>query len=252
MNRGLYTVTSGGLAALARLDAVSQNLANVGTAGFKAERLLFQVRPLTRPLDAASPGALDPVLGRTAAQVVQTESIRDFSQGPIRVSGNPLDVAITGDGFFAVTTPRGERYTRQGSFTLDPEGYLVTQAGERVQGDGGDLRVGTGGDVVIGEDGTVVVDGSTDGRLKLVQLGDPPKLVPEGASLFAPLPGTAPVPLDATATHLQPGAIEAANVDAVAGLVELVDVSRAFESYMRALQRLDEITQRSINDVGRV
>jgi flagellar basal-body rod protein FlgF len=250
VNRGIYTVASGGLAAQARLDAVAENLANVGTAGYKNERLIFRVRPLG---EGAAPGSppLDPVLGRTAAQVSEVATVRDFSQGPVHDSGNPLDVAIEGQGFFAVTTSRGERYTRQGTFSLDSEGYLVTQHGERVQGDGGDIQVPPG-DVAIGEDGNVHVNGASVGRLRLVGFGDPPALVPEGAALFAAVPGATPTPIDAAAGHLHPGAVEGANVNAVSGMIELVDVARGYESYMHALQRLDQVTQRSINDVGRV
>jgi flagellar basal body rod protein FlgG len=247
MNRGVYTVASGGIAALARLDAVTQNLANLGSAGYKAERAVFRVRPLAESV----PGTLDPLTGRTAAQVVQVATVRDFSPGPVRLTGNALDVAITGRGLFVVSTPRGERYTRRGSFTLDGEGFLATDAGERVQGEQGDLRVGTG-EAVIGEDGAVVVDGAPVGRLKLVDPGERPALVPEGNALFAAAPGAAAAALEAGAVHLEPGALEAANVDAVGGLIELVDVSRMYESYMRAMQRLDEVTQRSINEVGRV
>ncbi len=246
MNRGIYTVASGGVAALGRLEAAAQNLANVSTAGYKAERLVFRVKPL----DTGLPGALDPVLGRSAAQVVEAETVRDFSPGPVRLSGNPLDVAIKGGGFFAVTTPRGERYTRQGTFALDADGYLVTAHGERVQGDGGDLRLGPG-EVAIGEDGTITVDGTAAGRLKLVSFGERPPLVSEGAALYAAAPGVAATPLAEADVHVQQGALEAANVDAVAGMVELVDVARGYESYMHALRRLDEIAERSINEVGR-
>ena len=247
MNRAVYTVTSGGLAALGRLEAVAQNLANLSTAGYKAQRLVFRVRPL----EPEGPARLDPVLSRTAAQVVEVATVRDFSQGPIRPSGNPLDVAIGGPGFFVVSTPRGERYTRQGSFTLDGEGYLVTEHGERVQGESGDVQVGAG-DVAIGEDGTVAVDGISAGRLKLVSFGEHPALTPEGATLFAPVPGVVPTPLDATEVRLHPGALEGANVDAAAGMIELVDVSRGFETYMHAMRRLDEVVQHAITDVGRV
>jgi flagellar basal-body rod protein FlgG len=247
MNSALYTAVSGGIASLARLDAVAQNLANLGTAGYKAERPIFRVRPL----DEGIPALDDPVVGRTAVQVTEVATIRDFSQGPVRPSGNPLDVALTGDGFFVVTTPRGERYTRQGTFTLDAEGYLATQRGERVQGQNGELRVGEGV-VDIGRDGTVVVDGSPIGRLQVVSFGEEPALMAEGGALFATASGAAPVPLEASAIHLEPGAIEGANVDAVAGMIELVDVARGFESYMHAVQRLDEVTRRSISDVGRV
>ena len=180
MNRGLYTATSGGIAALARLDAVAQNLANVGTSGYKAERLVFRVRPLTESV----PRAGDPIVDQTAAQVAQVATVRDFSQGPVRLSGNPLDVAIRGEGFFAVATPRGERYTRQGSFAVDAEGHLTTQRGERVQGENGDLRVGQGA-IEIGEDGTVTVDDIPAGRLKVVSFGPTPALVAEGGAVFA-------------------------------------------------------------------
>jgi flagellar basal body rod protein FlgG len=247
MNRAVYTTTSGGIAALGRLEAVSQNMANVSTAGYKAQRLIFRVRPL----ELDPPAQLDPVLSRTAAQVVEVATVRDFSQGPIRQSGNPLDVAIGGEGFFVVSTPRGDRYTRQGTFTRDGEGYLVTQHGERVQGESGDLTVGIG-DAAVGEDGTIAVDGVTAGRLKLVSFGEHPALLPEGATLFAPAPGTTPTPLDATAVHLHPGAIEGANVDPVAGMIELVEVARGFETYMHAMRRLDEVAQHAITDVGRV
>jgi len=250
MNRTIYTVASGGMASLARLEAVSQNLANANTAGYKAGRLVFQVRPLSRE-DDPSGISLDPVLGRTAAQVAEVASVRDFAQGAVRSSGNPLDVAISGEGFFAVATPRGERYTRQGSFALDGEGYLVTQHGERVQGDGGDIAVG-GGDIAIGDDGSITSDGLAVGRIKVVSFGPKPALVPEGAALFAPVRGATATPVDATAVRLQPAAVEASNVDAVASMVELVEVSRGFESYMRAMQRLDEVAQRSINEVGKV
>jgi flagellar basal body rod protein FlgG len=169
----------------------------------------------------------------------------------VRPSGNPLDVAITGSGFFAVATPRGERYTRQGNFTTDAQGFLVTQGGDRVQGDGGDLQLGDGA-VAIGGDGTVTLDGATVGRLKVVDFGDRPGLVAQGSALFAPVPGAVPTPVDAAAVRLETSAIEGSNIDAVAGLVELVEVARGFESYMQAMQRLDEVAQRSITDVGRV
>src|SRR5881398_879860 len=154
MNRAVYALASGGIAAQARLDAVTQNLANVGTAGYKAGRPVFRLRPL----DVEEAGLPVPPALRAAAQVTEAETVRDFSQGPVHTTGNPLDLAVSGDGFFVVATPRGERYTRQGGFGLDGEGYLVTEHGDRVQGDNGDLRLGSG-DVAIGDDGQISVDG---------------------------------------------------------------------------------------------
>lgn len=251
MNRSIYTMTSGGIAAMARLDQVAQNVANVSTPGYKAGRLVFRVRPL----DETAAGPTTAPFARTANQVTEVETVRDFSTGPIRMSGNPLDVAINGDGFFVVSTPRGERYTRQGTFSMDEEGFLVTHAGERVQGDGGEINLrgsGNGSVATIGEDGTVTVDRSQVGRLKIVSFGDEPKLVPEGNALFSAAPGTFPTPVEQSNVRLAPEAYEGANVDAVAGMIELVDVTRGFETYMSAMKRLDEVVQRAINDIGRV
>src|SRR5438093_174329 len=112
-------------------------------------------------------------------------------------------------------------------------------------------NVGTG-DVASGDDGQISVAGISGGRLKLVGFGEHPPLMAEGNALFAPASGAVPVPIDATATHVEQGSLEAANIDAVKGMIELVEVSRGFEQYMHAMQRLDEIAQRSINEVGRI
>ena len=248
MTRGIYTVASGGVAALERLQAVAQNLANINTAGYRAERVVFQVQPLT----GGPRGAVDPVLSRTSQQVVQAATIRDFSPGPIHETGNPLDVALSGDGFFVITTARGERYTRQGSFSLDAQGYLVTARGDRVQGDGGDVSIGEH-DIRIGDDGSIFADNQPVGRLKVVGFGEKPALVPEGDALFAPAtPQVTPTTLEGAQVQVAQAHLEGANVNAVAGLEELIEVSRGYESYMNALRRLDEIVGRSIKVVGRV
>ncbi len=246
MTPGIYTLASGGVAAQARLDAVAQNLANVGTAGYKAERIVFGVEPLLNQ----PPVALDPIAREVVPLVVGIDQRRDFTQGPIVQTGGPLDVAVTGDGFFAVTTSRGERYTRQGSFALDAEGYLVTLQGDRVQGDGGDIRLGDGR-IDIADDGSIRLDDAPTGRLRLVSFGPEPRLVPEGGALWK-AEGAAGTTIDAAQVSVQQGALEHANVDAVEGLVELIEVSRGYEAYTRAITRLDEIAQKAINEVGRI
>jgi flagellar basal body rod protein FlgG len=245
MTVGDYIAASGGMAALARLEAVAHNLANVNTAGYKAERPVFRLRQ-----DVEAP-SIEPLRMTAGAQVVQADTVFDFSPGPIQATGNPLDVAIPGREFFAVRTDAGERYTRQGIFRLDPEGYLVTASGQRVQGANGDLRLPPG-QVQIAEDGAILVDGIEAGRLKLVRFSDPPPLVPQGDALFVPKPGAAGAPVPQDDVHLDPGSIEGSNVSAVGALIELVDVSRSFESYMRALQQMDQVAGHAIDDVGKV
>jgi flagellar basal body rod protein FlgG len=177
--------------------------------------------------------------------------VRDFSQGPIRTTGNPLDVAIAGSGFFAVQTARGERFTRQGGFERDAEGYLATVGGERVLSDQEtDIQLGDGA-VEIGEDGTIrptVPSGAAARR----QLRRPAGARARGPCALRAGAGRGRRALAANETRVVPASIEGANVDAVRGLVDLVELTRGFESYMKALQRLDETTERSISDVGRV
>ncbi len=245
MTVGDYIAASGGMAALARLEAVAHNLANANTAGYKAERPVFRLRQDVQP----PPG--EPLRMTAGAQVVQADTVFDFSTGPIQATGNPLDVAIPGREFFAVRTDAGERYTRQGIFRLDPEGYLVTASGARVQGANGDLRLPPGG-VEIAENGAILVDGIEAGRLKLVRFPDPPPLVPQGDALFAPKPGTTGTPVPEDQVQLDPKSIEGSNVSAIGSLIELVDVSRSFESYMRALKQMDQVAGHAIDDVGKV
>ncbi len=248
MNRGIYTIASGGVAAQMRLDTVAQNLSNVNTPGYKAERVAFNVMPLQ---NFPTP-VFDPVLAETQPLVVGADMRRDFTQGPVTTTGNPLDVAITGHGFFAVATPRGERYTRQGSFIVDSEGFLATPEGFRVQGDQGDLRMGqNGGPIEIGDDGSIRVDEVVVGSLRVMDFGEQPQLVPEGDSLYVPVAGSGGTPLTPDRIQLSQYSLERANVDVVQGMVALVDVSRSFETYMRAITRLDELQQRAINEVGR-
>lgn len=251
MTRGLYTLASGGLAMEMQLDAVAHNVANANTPGYKAERFVFESSPI---LNGPLPALDDPVLLELIPQVVEGIQRRDFSPGPVTPTGNPLDVSIdVPNAFFAVSTPRGERYTRQGTFALDGEGFLVAGNGQRVQGDGGDIRIDTQeGPLDIADDGTIFVDGVRVARLRLVDFGPNPRLVPEGAEVFATAPGVFGSELEAEDVAVSQGAIERSNVDAVKGITQMVEIARGYESYMRAITRLDEIARRTIDEVGRV
>ncbi|MBP1690026.1 MAG: flagellar basal-body rod protein FlgF, partial [Deltaproteobacteria bacterium] len=170
--------------------------------------------------------------------------------GPISKSGNPLDVALAGDGFLVVKTERGERLTRSGSLSIDSAGYLATADGNRVQGTSGDIRVPES-PVVIAADGSVRAGEQRVGQLRLVNVDDPAQLVRESGTRFAP--GNQ-VPADAApgSVRVVQGAIEGANLAPVEGLVALIETVRGFETYMRAAERLDQVTAKAISDVGRV
>jgi flagellar basal-body rod protein FlgG len=242
MDAGIFSAMSGSLAAQTRLDALANNLANANTAGFKAERVLQR---------AEKAGDVVPPPTAVATPVTSDYVLTDFSQGPVSQTGNPLDVALTGDGFFVVKTDRGERLTRGGSFTIDSGGYLAASDGSRVQGTSGDISVPPqGGPIAIGTDGTIRAGDQRIGQLRVVHVEDPSQLVRESGTRFAP-GAEAPADLPPGRVHVIQGAIEGANLAPVEGLVQLIETVRGFETYMRAAERLDQVTSKAINEVGR-
>lgn len=239
MDAGIYSAVSGSVAALTRLDAITNNLANASTPGFKAERFVQHAETT-----GSSPTS-------TASLAIPEATVEtDFSQGPIEPTGNALDVALSGDGFFVVDGPHGQRLTRRGNLRLDAEGYLATSDGARLQGTNGDLHVGPG-EIAIGPDGTVRAGEVSAGKLRVVTVADPAKLVREGGTTFDA--GKQPL-TDVGATDVQviQGALEGANLSPIESLVALVDTMRGFEAYMRAAERLDQVSGKAIGEVGRV
>jgi flagellar basal-body rod protein FlgG len=241
MDAGIFSAVSGSLAAQTRLDALANNLANANTAGFKAERVLQRAE---RAGEIAPPATAVPT--PVTRETVQT----DFSQGPISQSGNPLDVALAGEGFLVVRTERGERLTRSGNLAIDAAGYLTTPDGSRVQGTSGDIAI-PAGPVVIAADGGVRAGEQRVGQLRIVTVDDPTGLVRESGTRFAP---GAEAPADAPpgSVRVIQGAVEGANLAPVEGLVALIETVRGFETYMRAAERLDQVTAKAISEVGRV
>ena len=241
MDAGIFSAVSGSMAAQTRLDALANNLANANTPGFKAERVLQRAEKAGEI--APPPTAIPTPVTR---EFVQT----DFTQGPVNQSDNPLDVALAGEGFFVVKTERGERLTRSGNFTIDAEGYLATSDGSRVQGTSGDISIPES-PVVIASDGTVRAGEQRVGQLRVVTVEKVEALLRENGTRFAP---GAQVPADAPvgSVRIIQGAVEGANLSPVEGLVSLIETVRGFETYMRAAERLDQVTAKAIAEVGRV
>ncbi|MEO6027936.1 MAG: flagellar hook-basal body protein [Candidatus Binatia bacterium] len=242
MDAGIFSAMSGSLAAQTRLDALANNLANANTSGFKAERVLQRAEPA---------GDIAPPPTAVKTPVTREHVLTDFSQGAVSQTGNPLDVALTGEGFFVVKTEQGERLTRSGSFTIDSAGYLAASDGSRIQGTSGDINIPRG-PVVIGTDGSVRADEQRVGQLRIVRVEDTAKLIRESGTRFAPAADAPPVDVAPSSVKVIQGATEAANISPVEGLVQLIETVRGFETYMRAAERLDQITSKAINDVGRV
>lgn len=279
MNPALYSAFLGMRARQRALDATANNIANASTAGFKAERVLYRSieaaeseaqraqggnangvnqTPLTATPDEANAQPItEQAKSLTAASRlarasgVATSGATDFTAGAVRDTGRALDVALDGDGFLVVQTPRGERYMRAGNLTLDASGQLVTQSGELVVGEGGPITIPPG-EVSIGEDGTISVKGKSIDRLKIVRFDDPhAALIKEGASLFLAT-GRQP-PLAATGTRVQQGALEMSNVNAVSEMVAMMQNSREFESLQKSLTTvMNEIGRKVSSELGRI
>ncbi|BAS28909.1 flagellar basal-body rod protein FlgF [Limnochorda pilosa] len=276
MLRGLYTAASGMLAQAARLDLEANNLANAGTSGYKADQaellsfpsiLLHRVGGVQGdPVPAAPGGApirtrpegMDrlpfrqaPVVGPLGTGVYVEGVHTSFRQGPLHATGNPLDLALEGPGFFAVETPAGVRYTRAGGFRLDAEGYLADPAGNRVLGVDGPVAVGRGGAVTVTDEGTVFVDGQPAGQLVLVDFADPnAELRKQGANLYGPRPGAVPQP--APGARVAQGMLEGSAVNVVEGMVRLIELQRAYDASQRVVRSYDETLGQAVNELARI
>lgn len=257
MYTGLYAAVSGSLTQEKRLAILNNNLANATTVGFKTDHAVFRVAELPLIVGTVTPegyptavvASLDPLEGRHSPQQQLVVTHTDFSQGPIRETGNPLDVALDGQGFFVVQTPDGVAYTRQGSFSINADGLLVTREGLLVQGEQGPLNVG-GGNVSIDASGEVSVGGVPQGRLRLVDFASPYGLQKMGDSLFR---AATPEVQELTSTGLvvHQGAVEASNSDPIQLLSATIVASRAYEAYQKVIQAFDETAGRAVNDLAK-
>ena len=227
--------------ALAReLDVIANNMANVGTNGFKARSARFNefISPRAKA-DAFQP------LDRPLSYVIDKGTPLDLSQGVVERTGNPLDVALKDDNYLVVQTPNGERYTRAGSLTIDRQGRLVTQSGQPVMGEAGPIAFGQAEyDMRIAPDGTVTSDQGVRGRLRQVRFADPRALANDGANLFS---SAAPAQPAGPQARLEPGAVERSNVKAVIELTRLMEVQRNYQSVANMITKADELRSKAIS-----
>lgn len=228
MNNGLYAACAGLLARTQALDLAANNLANVNTGGYKGQQPRFAsllAGPGTANLSNASFRAVSEfgVLG---------ESRLDLQQGPIEQTGNDLDFAIQGNGYFAVQNPQGARvYTRSGAFHLDRQGQLTTGDGKLVLGAQGPILLPPG-KISVSSGGTISVDGAVAGQMAVVDFSSATQLTAEGAATFS-----APAGAERTATNINvvQGALEGSNVNAVSAAVGLVALQRNMGLMQQAL-----------------
>jgi len=211
---GMYNLIDGSMTQQLRFETIANNMANSNTNGFKKDIISFYE-------------ALD----------MQSNSSTDFSPGPLRYTGNELDVALSSKGFFKIETPNGLRYTRDGAFSINAEGILVTGNGDTVLGQSGPITL-ENGEVYIGRDGQVVVNNESVDKILVVDFDDPQLLRKEGGSYYSYQGENNGISTEADA-EIQQKYLEGSNVNPTQEVIKMIETYRAFESVEKAIQSID-------------
>jgi flagellar basal-body rod protein FlgF len=235
VSSGIYIASAGAVAQSLALDATANNIANANTTGYQADRMTFKE-------------AMNYAKSPDTALVGNTTMRPDSQTGALTSTENPLDLAIEGDGMFSVDTPSGPRFTRAGNLHLDKDQTLVNADGMAMRGQGGqhitlpiDAKV-----IDISADGTVNADGAEVGKLELVKYKTN-QLKREGGNLFS---ATGKPDSSGDPPTVRMGMLESSNVNIVRGVVDLVKVSRTYESLMRVIQGYHDVESRAARDLG--
>ena len=258
MLKGLYTAYTGLINEQNRMDILTNNLANASTVGFKKEGSTSQSFDdiLTVKIKDASVGVQN--VQRTGINnpgVKIGENYTDYSQGSFRVTGNTYDLALSGDGFFVIeyTNKAGEtstKYTRAGQFTLTREGYLVTHDGDYVlDTQNRRIQLNTLLDSEIDSDGNISQNGTRVAQIQVVDFADYDYLEKYGETYFQPVEGAEIINSDA---EVNSGYLEMANVQIVSEMVNLISITRAYESNQKIVQTYDSSLEIAVNQLGRV
>lgn len=230
-----------------QIDVVANNVANVNTNGFKADKSLFEEYLNTGAREDNFAAA-----DRRVSFVQDRATYHDLTQGPAEKTSNPLDVSIDGKAFFSIQTPGGERYTRDGAFQINAQGQLVTNGGNIVLGNNGPITFQpTDLDITITADGTVTVREGTvtqfdsiRGKLKLSKFDDPQKLQKEGLNLYSAPAGTT-AQADTT-SRLNQGFVEKSNVNAVSEMSRMMEITRTYQQIASLMQQQSDLRKTSI------
>lgn len=267
MLRGFYTAASGMIAQQRQQEALSNNIANANTPGYRADKATLKAFPEmlmkrleTKELPVKNQFSIpaNQRLGALNTGVYVQETVPDFSQGDLRETGNATDLAIwqnstpdeNGSIFFSVQNGNGDiRYTRNGNFTVDADGFLVTNQGYYVLGGNGNPIQTDGYDFTVSEDGTIRLENGNQIPLGLAYAPDANQLAKEGQDLFRG--ETQNVPADAS-FKIEQGSLEASNVDAMQSMTQMMESYRTFEANQRVLKAYDESLAKAVSEIGRI
>jgi flagellar basal-body rod protein FlgF len=245
MDSGYYAASTALIARTQALDTIANNLANASTVGFRAGHNAF--KSVLADARGASGSAFSKAVNSYG---VMGGTTLDLTQGALQKTGNDLDLAVEGSGFFVVQTSNGPMYTRNGSFQISAQGQLITSAGDAVMGDQGVIAMPPGA-VSISSDGTISSNGALTGKLKLVQFPAGTALSAAGNTYYS-----APAHSETAATDstVQQGVLESSNVNPISSMVELINAQRSAEMMQRALSmfngEMDKTAAQELPKVG--
>jgi flagellar basal-body rod protein FlgG len=241
MIKGLYRSASAMMPRIKKQEVIANNLANASSPGFKKD-VVF-TKELSRAEKKLAPR-------RTDWQTPMIDQVyTSYDQGGFDKTGNPLDLAIEGEGFFVFETPGGEVISRAGNLTISPEGFIVNMDGHRLLSEGGALNVGTG-EVSISEAGQVEVNGEAVGSIRIVDVENRDILRKAGRTEFILPPGVEAIPVINFA--IKQGYLESSNVNIINEMVEMITTYRNFEADSKSIQAQDESLEKLFNNVGRI
>lgn len=257
MVRALYTAYTGMINEQYRMDIITNNMANADTCGYKEEGVSNQSfdSMLAVKINDESEHYNDRAIGNVSLGVKMGEVYTDFSQGSIRETGNTYDLAITGDGFFRmrVTDRNGNdsiKYTRAGEFQVTADGYIVDADGNHLQGESGDVQVSTDTvNVLITNAGEIYEDGAYTGRITLTDFEDYDYLSKFGNTMYTAVDGATE---KEASGGIEQGWTEQSTVNIVSEMVDMITITRAYETNQKVITSVDRMLDQAVNSVGKV
>ncbi len=266
-NKGIFTALSGAIAQDKRMETIANNMANVNTPAFKRDQQIFQEyltayekapEVIQVPKIPASVESFYDLGAGDRGYVDQAGTYTSYKQGALRPTGNALDVAIEGKGFFEVLTPGGVRMTRNGSFTLNSQGQITTKEGFPVlrpstEGEGAEARViqMQPGATTISSSGGVFQDGEEVGQLSVVNVNNEEALKKVGSSLYSLKENYQAQVAPAVNINLHQGFLENSNINIIKEMTDMISATRVFESTQKAIQAYDQMNDKLVNTVPR-
>lgn len=266
--KGVYTALSGAMAQSLQMDTIANNIANVNTPGFKRDTQVFneyltanekEQTGMPVPRIPASIESFYDMQGGDQSFVDSKGTFTDYSQGSLKTTGNPLDLAIDGEGFFEIATPDGVKLTRSGNFTMDGNGRLVTKEGHFVLRSGGEganpearaIILNGSQSLTVNDQGDIFQGTDLVARISVVDVTEKDSLQKLGNSLYGFKQGHSPEIISKTSPSLKSGFIETSNVNVVKEMTDMIKTQRVFESTQKAISAYDSMNDKLVNVVGK-